>query len=161
MLYIYTYTHTVVPSLLVPLLSPYKEIRDGGLACFSLLQTAASSLDPVTLQDAMSANPLIYLVEAICRSRLEISTDPAILQQLLGKLFRSEIEFRTDMLVTEGVLEQTPRKSKRRKEDNVGTKSAVLEVILQSLLLHVVTMHAPAHIQWVLLRALGDVGLPV
>ena len=146
----HTHTLTVVPSLLVPLMSPYKALRDGALSCLSVLQTSITDLDPTALQEAYNTNPLIHLIDTICKSKLEISTDPSSLQQLLWKLFK----FETDFASRGG---QSPGRRKSRRKVELKEKTAILEAILQSLLMHVVTMGASVHVQSVLLKMLVDV----
>ena len=79
------------------------------------------------------------------------------LQQLFGKLFSSEGGIDLQPLM----VEQTPRGRGRgrrgRKKVEMKAKGTILEAILDCVLMHIVAMGAPTHVQCMLLTALVNV----
>ena len=128
-------------------------IRDGALHCLSTLHEAITTkLDSKSPQEAYT---LLHLVHSICASKLAILADHTYLQQLFGKLFSSEGGIELQPLT----IEQTPKGRGRRGRRKVDKKAkgAILEAILDCVLMHIVAMGAPAHVQGMLLTALVNV----
>ena len=132
-------------------------IRDGALLCLSTLHEAITTkLDSTSPQEAYT---LLHLVHSICASKLSILADHTYLQQLFGKLFSSEGGIELQPLT----VEQTPRGRGRgrgrgrRKNVEMKAKGTILEAILDCVLMHIVAMGAPAHVQCMLLTALVNV----
>ena len=128
-------------------------IRDGALLCLSTLHEAITTkLDSTSPQEAYT---LLHLVHSICASKLSILADHTYLQQLFGKLFSSEGGIELQPLT----VEQTPRGRgrRRRKKVEMKAKGTILEAILDCVLMHIVAMGAPAHVQCMLLTALVNV----
>jgi len=138
-------------------MSSYKTIRDGALNTLSTLHEAITTeVDPKSIQEAYNSTPLLHLSHSICASRLAISADHMYLRQLLGKLYSLEgqLELSVEQLLQ---MEETPRRKRERRKGEARAKAAILEAILDSLLMHVVAMEAPSHVQSVLLSALLSV----
>ena len=129
-------------------------IRDGALLCLSTLHEAIiTKLDSTSPQEAYT---LLHLVHSICTSKLSILADHTYLQQLFRKLFNSEGGIDLQPLMVE---QQTPRGRGRRvrKKIEMKAKGTILEAILDCVLMHIVAMGAPAHVQCMLLTALVNV----
>ena len=143
-------SYLVVPSLLIPLMSSYKALREGALNCLDIIQQAIQSKE--TKQHLIGSSPFIYLLEKIVESKLELATDPSYLQQLFAGILSAES--RSDVV-------ETPSKRKRKRRSTA--QKAFEEVAenkmkaLECLLMHVVNMGAPAYIQHTLLSALEHV----
>ena len=145
----------VVPSLLVPLLDRRPALRQKALDCFAVLQAGVMRLPANDRPAFYSATPLLHLVDAICNSRLEISKDPSVVQQVFGRLFSTEVDFSGGQVRK---LDQTPqrrRKSDRRAE--LKKRAEIREAVLQCVLVHVVAMGAPPHVQCALVEVLEEV----
>lgn len=137
----------VVPSLLIPLMSSHKPLREGALNCLAIIQQAIQS--KTSKQPLIGSSPFIYLLEKIMESKLELVTDPSYLQQLFGGVLSDE---------RQNDVTETPSKRKRRRRMS-GQSSEEKEVenrakALECLLMHVVAMGAPAYVQHMLLSAL-------
>ena len=147
----------VVPSLLVSLVSPFKEVREAALHCLVLIHEAAVQLAPPDLHQCRTNTPFLHLVGAIVDSSLAVGADPAILYQLVARLLTAPVAMETEV----PRVEQTPSKGRKtrksRVEPEVVSTLSVADSILASLVSHIVDMDAPPYVQLALLRVLQDV----
>lgn len=137
----------VVPSLLIPIMSSHKTLREEGLDCVATIQEAIQSMS--TKQVTIGFSPLILLVEKITESKIELEKDPTYLQQLFGKMLSAEIEHDAS---------GSPTKRKRTKRSTVSfADEEVLQnkvQVLECLMMHAISMGSPTYVQHMLLSAL-------
>ena len=86
----YTIPPSVVPSLLIPLTSPYQPIRHHAITCLSLLHHTHSLLPSPQRDSAYSTTPMFYLLDTLVESELALSSDPSALPHILGQMFHVE-----------------------------------------------------------------------
>ena len=75
----------VIPSLLLPLGSPVRDLRKGAFRCLAIIHDVA-------MDQPISTQPFLNLLDTIVTNKLSLVADPRGLQQLLGKLFNGEYE---------------------------------------------------------------------
>ena len=136
----------VISSLLICLSNPQKSVRQNALPCLLLLNEAATSSDPKTLSDSYISSPLLYLLDAIATSKLELIADQMGIRLLLECLFLSKedrdgvFQFKKDFSA-ETLGSSSRRKSRRKAESRA--RSAILESILDSLMTVTVSIETP------------------
>ena len=169
----------MVPSLLIPLTSPYQPIRHQALSCLNLLQHAPSLLLPDQRSSAYATNPALYLLDALIESEMALASDPSALRQLLGQMFPTEGEGETQIKRTSGYgtrsspatsfifassarsaktsISKTRHQTKKKMKYELRSKVAIRNAILSGILTHVVALSPPPHIQSSLLAILAEV----
>lgn len=150
-----------MPSLLIPLASPHKVVRDRALDCLQALQDACSpvySIPPHSKKSPVQTVPsALSLVQGITKVRLEVSLDPSQINDVLRKLF--------DCIVPD----PPPTPSKRRSKRIAGTTTGGVatptaaegtgppRTWLDGLVVHVVGLGMPCNVQNQVLRLLDRV----
>lgn len=144
----------MIPSLLIPLASPHKVVRENALDCLQALQEACKR------SKVAKTLPILSLVNGITSSRLELSLDPAQINYILGRLFDQSIHS-TSVLPTPP---PTPRRSKRKAKTTPLTSGDRYDATptwdlgwLQFVVRHVVELGMPAYVQNQMLQLLDKV----
>ena len=131
-------------------MSSHKALREGALNCLDIIQQAIQSKE--TKQHLIGSSPFMFLLEKMTESKLELATDPAYLQQLFAGILSAE---------SMSDVTETPSKRKRKRQSTAQKASEEVAKnkmkALECLLMHVVDMGAPAHVQHMLLSALEHV----
>ena len=137
----------VVPSLVIPIMSSHKTLREEALDCVTTIHEAIQSIS--TAQFPIGLSPLILLVEKITESKVELEKDPTYLPQLFGKMLSDETKHESSA---------SPTKRKRTKRSTVSlADEEVLQnkvQVLECLLMHAIAMGSPMYVQHMLLSAL-------
>ena len=152
---------TVIPSLLIPLSSPYKLIRERALDCLRALQDSCSSLHPAPSAEeeatpTSGVPPSLQLVQQLTRCWEEICSDHTHIVGLLRKLAVS------CPLVPPPPPTPTRRKSKRLgaaagSECSPSPSAGVGGGWLECVLMHVVSLGMPVFVQHQFLSVLREV----
>eukprot|EP00731_Ephydatia_muelleri_P018756 Em0011g796a len=147
----------VVPSLLVCLVGPFKEVREAAMQCLVLIHEATAQLTQEELHQCRANTPFLHLVDVLVGSSLAVCADPASLVQLVTKLLVIPIAMETER----PKVEQTPSKGRRAKkpraEPEMTSSQGANDSILASLLSHIVDLDAPTYVQLALLKVLQGV----
>lgn len=157
---------TVVPSLLIPLSSPYELIRERALECLAALQEACTSGHPLPNQPPSTPTktghtpfypPTLQLVQEIMNSKVDLLADSTHINFLLSKLHSSASSLIPPMPAT-----PSKRRSRRLATGSeVGVSSVDVvpgsEGWLECVLTHIVSLGMPVYVQTQFLRVLDKV----
>ena len=137
----------VIPSLLIPIMSSHKTLREEALDCVTTIQEAIQSMS--TKQFPIGLSPLSLIVEKFTESKVKLETDPTHLRQLFGKMLSAEINHD---------ISGSPTKRKRKKRSTISlADEEVLQnkvQVLECLMMHAIAMGSPTYVQHMLLSAL-------
>ena len=170
----------MVPSLLIPLASPHRLIRERALDCLQALKEAChpsaqssdlqddtqdtaqdTTVPPPSQDPANTANSrhtsTLHLVHALLEFQIEIATDHTQINQILSKLYIADSAMISPSLVP------PPTPSKRRKsrrleatEGGSGVRGPQGMDWLECVL-HTMSLGMPIFVQYQFLKVLGAV----
>jgi U3 small nucleolar RNA-associated protein 10 len=131
----------LIPSLLVPLVSPLSTLRQQSIACFRSIHLVVDQLAGGLANEAHSTSPLLHLVTAIVQYSFDIASDPHYFAVVLKGLFHK------------GSSSESSSRSLRRERGLAAVHSQLMAAITQE--------GTPIAVQTVLLGNLHLVDHPV